>query len=238
MTTAKNRRDADMPQERTARYLTAALRLNPMFEAPQILNLRDRYLGKAVSRTASVVSKPDLSEQRAMIAKQLEKLRSEFWTTDLNELRQRLSDIQASAFPDLMHAIRRLQTVAAHRHLFPQLAEKGAAALRVFNAFREILVAPPFAAAEIRQKTMYKTQDVKPVRVLIGAIQKVMPEVYELEADWLDTMKKLKPITASSATSESAGFSIEFDGENLGWIVRLLIFGTIILLKFVAFSWR
>ncbi|MCA9059931.1 MAG: hypothetical protein KDA85_15595 [Planctomycetaceae bacterium] len=235
MTTTSSSAGSGVPHERTVRYLKAALRQNPVFESARILNLRDRYLGNARTGTTAPIEKPDLTELRAEIEQQIQQLRATFWSTDLTELRSQLSSVPVSSFPDLQHAVRRLQVVAAHRHLFPQLAEIGAASPDVFRAFREILVAPPFEAAAARQRALFRMNEFNTARSLVKAIRKVMPEVYQLEADWLGTVKKQQRMVAAD---ENARTSFEIDRGSLGWILRILILVTVVALHLLAMSSR
>ena len=219
------------PAERALRYVEAVLKRNPATQSPEILEIRDRFLGQKRAASAQA-SKVDLEELRESQLEAIDHIRREFWTSDVKALRDRLTELDSTPFPDVRLAVRRLRTVADHRHLFPELVKAGSQVPNVFKAFREALVSPPVEAAGWRQEATYRIRDVKSARTFAKTVRKVMPEVFELEADWMNMLLRMKPIKTVSEAASS--FSMSSNDIDYSWLIRILIFLAIAILRAIS----
>lgn len=219
------------PAERALRYVEAVLKRNPATQSPEILEIRDRFLGQKRAASAQA-ARVDLEELRESQLASIDSIRRDFWTSDLNAVRAKLTELDATPFPDVRLAVRRLSTVAEHRHLFPELVKAGSLVPNVFKAFREALVSPPVEAASWRQEATYRIRDVKPARAFAKAVRKTMPDVFELEADWMNMLLRMKPIKTVSESASS--FSMSSSDFDYTWLIRILIFIAIAILRALA----
>ncbi len=216
------------PAERALRYVEAALKRNPATQAADILEIRDRFLGQRRAASSSE-NRVDMEELRESQMASIESIRAQFWTMDLKDVRLRLSELDSTPFPDLKLAVRRLRTVADHRHLFPSLVESSFLVPGLFKAFREALVSPPAEAAQLRQDATYRIRDVKPVRQFAKTVRKTMPEVFELEGDWMNMLLRMKPVKTVAESASS--FSMSSSDIDYSWLIRIAIFIAIALLR-------
>lgn len=216
------------PADRALRYLEAALKRNPATQASEILEIRSRFYGQ--KRTANAgSSRVDMDELRESQMAEIDAIRRQFWASDINELRTKLSQLDSTPFPDLLLAVRRLRTVGEHRHQFPSLVEAGSDVPGLFKAFRGALVSPPLEAASLREQATYQIEDFAEVRTFVKTVRKVMPEVFALEADWLNMLLRMKPVRIASAPQTP--FSLSSSEVDYGWIISILIFITIAILR-------
>jgi hypothetical protein len=221
--------------DRVARYLNSALRQNPLWESESIMELRSRFLGKrhgGKPRSAAVAGN-DTFDQRVRHENRLQKIRDQFWTADIEYLQRLLSKGTNLPFADLQHAFDRLRVVAANRHCFAEVAEIGSTTPNFFRTFREVLVADPQTAGRRREYIIQRARDIRALRKVIRKIRKVMPDVYDLEADWLKTIEGLKSrkTRKASASSSAPAFEMPDIAIESTWLIRILIFLAIVILR-------
>lgn len=222
------------PEEkrRTAKYLALTLSLNPHQEADRIVETRNRYLGISVESNKSNATSDDLLERREKLTEQLRAIREKFWRMELTKLRRILAGLKFDEFPDLKQAAQRIRIVAEERHLFGQLTQKAGFEPDFFAAFRRILVSSPTDAAGIRDDVYSSIKGptrLKVYKKMARLIRSELPECYELEAEWLTSIQRIRKVKTKQ--SSSGDESISFSGEGFGctaWIVGFVILRVII----------
>jgi hypothetical protein len=116
---------APSDNDKLLQYVERALRQNPLQESAAIIRRRNRLLGlgAAVAPAASGrQSSIDSGAQRQTLLKQIETIRTGFWTMELGTLRESLARLDAKEFPDVDAVVRRLSLVAKHRDQIPRIS--------------------------------------------------------------------------------------------------------------------
>ena len=89
MSPAKPRTDAQRIE-----YLSRALTMNAVHQSEVIVALRSSFHGlQAPAATSRHQARTDLRELREQVARQIEQVRSQFWTLNLEQLKQTLSSL-------------------------------------------------------------------------------------------------------------------------------------------------
>ena len=212
--------------DRSMRYLAAALPLNPVIESGRLIALRAKYLRIEQPTPATKQAEYDaLLEQRQKMSVHLEALRKNFWKSDIGKIRKSLQSLELDRFPDLRIARDRLRTLAEHRPEFARLAEQGIDDPDFFRSLRLILVAAPRKAATERDdlfESIRSAERLRRIRKMIRSIRKRMPDIYALEADWLESILRMR----KRRLSGGSGFSLDFDLGGLGcffWIIVIIV---------------
>lgn len=223
---AKSGRDRRVVK--SVRYLNSVLPLNPLSQSDRIVTARSKFLGIDPQQSADEFSDENLRDRREELADKLDEIRREFWSSDLQYVQSNLSKLRCGDFPDLEAAAIRLQRLAANRHHFGALAEEGLADPKFFKSFRIIMVAPPRIADSQRDKEIESIRSdkrLKRVKKMVKQIRREMPDVYELERDWLDAVAAMRP------RGNRGGNVFESNVEGLGcafWIVLFVLARVII----------
>ena len=225
----------DKQRRAAAAYLTRTLQMNPLYEGKEIIALRGRALGLKRQQAPSV-SKPDTGERRASALRKLEEVRRASWTASPDSLLSSLRSLDVDDLPDLRTAARRLEVLARNRPLIPPLTANKAFDGQFFDALKDILAGSPRETAVIREQVVASFRSGKlhkRGRRMVKLIQRELPEIYALEADWFDSLMRQKQVRA--APSNQAEPTVEFADNSSGgfprWIWWLLI---IALIKFLA----
>ncbi|WP_010584695.1 hypothetical protein [Schlesneria paludicola] len=219
---------ASNSDSRRVRYLTRALCLNPVFQAGEIVELRNKYLGLKALPSASQMDgdSEEFEERRAAAARIIERVREHFWQMPLDSLRSKLAGLKLKAFPDLKHAATRLSITAASRDTFPDLVRHKDFDSSLFTALKTVLVSSPRDVVSVKEKFRKRLRDrqnrgqaIRMVRLLKSRV----PDVYELEQDWLESITHYRPPKSTkSKVAKSAGgqtwSGFEFSFEGFGWI--------------------
>lgn len=216
-------------QEKIVQYVVRALQKNPVEEGASIVNSRNRLLGLAapVLNTKEIKTSRDPRLQRQEALKQLDAIRSDFWTKPLPDLKASLQAVDAEHFPDVLSVVRRLTVVANHRDKLPQLTAHKSFDGDFLKVFREVLTATPRDSAVAKERMLAqfgKSKVRKRGSKMIRLIQQQLPELYALELNWLNSLVKQKnrknrPVTLKSrdqfTSTASSGFHIPW------WVIVL-----------------
>ena len=220
-------------ESRRVRYLTRVLKLNPVFQAGEIVELRNKYLGlkSLTSTNQSDGDNEEFEERRAAAARIIERVREHFWQLPLDRLRGKLAGLKLNAFPDLKHAATRLTVLAANRDTLPSLVQHKDFDSSLFTALKTVLISSPREAVSVKEKFQKRLPDKQPrnqaVR-MVRLLKSNVPEVYELEQDWLDSIIRYRPPKAAkSKGAKSAGgqnwTDFEFSFEGWGWVAWVVV---------------
>ncbi len=177
--------------ERSA-YLRTVLQMNPLQRAEEILALRDRYR-RIKTPTASTVTEVDTRELRQQAVDGLQQVREQFWKERLTVLQQTLDALPLKPFPDLRKAAQRLKVLASHRQDFPGLAESPGFDPDLFSRLKQILVVSPREAGPLKeavQESFAEAGARKRALKMLALLERELPEIYKLEEDWFDLLRR------------------------------------------------
>lgn len=217
-----------------AEYLASVLRLNPMFQADEILAARDRFLGR--SEPVAAPSGWELQEQRDVLQTQIDSLRQRFWSTPPNELLETLESLQADQFPDLQMAAERLQAAFRCRSQFFPIAQHDTCDSELFDVLKQIAVAAPRDAGRTKQEFFLRISTNRKLhsscRKMIETLRHDFSEVYQLESEWLCQIEQVKPFVGQSLTEKESAkraaaaqrARTEGSSGHAGWAVIGFVF--------------
>lgn len=209
--------------ERT-QYLRRALKINPMFQAEELLLLRERYhrtLQEPKTQTSSATASEELRDQNN---REIQAIRDEFWQLELNSLSRRLKKLDLDKFPDLQNAADRLLMIAAHRNLLPVIAQQREFDPVLFKKLKQILVSSPRDAGSIKEDALLKLmrhERISQVQKFVKKIKRIAPEIYDLEADWFNNILAIKQQADQESVVEVASDSS--DSGGFGWATWIII---------------
>jgi hypothetical protein len=221
--------------EKLLQYVERALALNPLDDSAAIIRRRSRLLGLEAPAPAKAAVTParDPGRERQRFLERLEAIRATFWTAPLVQLRASLEQLDASEFPDVHAAVRRLSVVAGHRDQLPRLVGHKAFDAHFLGVFKEVLISAPRDAAVSREKALaaFGTTKVrKSGSKMIKLIERELPHLYELESAWLKSLLAHRGRTARApaedrfVVSGSSGFHMPW----WGWFIVIGIIRAII----------
>ncbi|MEZ6057215.1 MAG: hypothetical protein R3C01_10980 [Planctomycetaceae bacterium] len=214
---------ADDPA-RQVRFLSRALQINPIDQAETLMQLRQTYYGWKNDRPQAFASNDDLQERRQKVVDLIQRVREQFWKADLAKLQQGLAKLKVDDFPDLKHAVRRLQIVAQYRDRMPKLAESPDFNSEFFRAMKSVLVQSPREAVAAKEDLLQalRGREQKSIQKMAQLVTTSLPALYEMEADWFDSIASYQPVKRKKASIDSGDGSGWTDG--MGWIIWVLIF--------------
>lgn len=213
-------------------YMVRLLQMNPIQEGEEIVRARMKALGLAkpteVAQSAPV--EVQQADRRKVLA-ELEAVRSQFWSMSIDELKTKLSALDSQGFGDLDVAIGRLRVVANRRAQFPALASKRGFDGEFFSALKEVLIRSPRDTAILREKvlsTFRNRSRRKSGRQMVALLKTEMPAIYQLEADWFDSLCRQKAQLPSIRFTSSGGGSgassiYAGSGARSYWWVAVLV---------------
>lgn len=212
----------------TTKYLSRVLRANPLERADDIVRGRARFLGLK-DRKAEGLSAPDpgeVRESRAYVAERIDEIRERFWSMQVSHIKAAIGDLDLEPFPDLERAAERLRTVAVHRKQFPALAQERGFDSNFFECLKLVFVLPAKEAAEQRERALNLAKHprkAKRIKKMIRSLEQQMPEVYDLEAEWFDVLRRQRPEKAHSQRASSSHSDSEGIGCSWGWWVGIVV---------------
>lgn len=192
-------------------YLQQQLLLNPLDQAQDIIATRQRFLRRNTQPVESAAQTNE-SEERNRILKQIEQIRSQFWSLDKTGLQQQLETIDVSAYPDLAVSVTRMQQVASLRKSFQRLEQNPVCFPEFYGQFCSLVIASPREAGELRSRYLdeirnppanSKVHSLQSYWRVVKVIELEYPELKVLERFWLNQLSmKSKPRKMSSETLE------------------------------------
>ena len=221
-------------KDNARRYLEAAFKLNPVWQARQIVDLRARVLRlQRLDRTESREDAAEVAKLREAARKRVAQIQQEFWKMPIDGLKRQLHSIDVAQLPELAPVLKRLQTAAACRGAFPQLAQERWMEAKLFRAFKSAVVLPPGEAGFIKEKFIARIRDRKQLKKIQRAARKIetdYPLLHALERDWFTTLEKQKVRRVATESYSGGGGGEGFGFDGLSWP---MVLGIVIILKFV-----
>lgn len=225
--------------DRATKYLAHVLKLNPLFECDRLFSARAKFLrldSADGQQTSGVVDRRD---QRENLSRKIDSIRSRFWKEDIGRLQKMIDSLDCSQFPDLKNAAERLRTVAVSRHEFAQIAQSKHLDGAFFASLRKVLVAGPREADAERDEATDSIRDpqrLKKIKAMLRDLRKTMPQIYELENDWLEAVRRMRKRRKQKGSSVLGGGSWDFEFENMGWVIAVIIVVVLRLLRMMALT--
>lgn len=216
------------------KYCAELLRINPLYDPVGVLAFRREKLGikPAVPPETWQWSMPS-TEERRKVEQQLDRIRQEFWTLALDQLKAVLEKLDVRRLPEFQPAVSRLRIVAGCRSEFPKLAAEQGMNRDLFAAFKTAVVLPPAEAGPIKQRFLRSLHDADRHRSAVSTAKMIKskhPLIYDLERDWLDAIITRKRPQANAPESIVETPDFDFSGMMPGLGVMLLILLRLLLL--------
>ena len=211
-----------------ANYLIRVLQMNPHVEAESILAIRAKMFG-LVDSSRKPKADERLDERRLMLRNQIDELRSQFWTLQVQTLRSRLDALSVQNFPDLRAAVDRLKLISLYRDQFNQLGKHRDRNINLLNTFKRIIMMPPRDAGRIKEKYLRKiahSSSLGDMKKMVRTMKKQFPDLYNVESDWFKEIERIKARESMSYDGGGGG-GIEIPG----W---LIIFGIYFVIKILV----
>jgi hypothetical protein len=217
------------PRQQSIDYVARLLRMNPIHQGDSIIRARNELLrletGESVAAEA-IVSRQQARDYRMEALEKLNLVRAAFWALPPADLNVQLDALENLAFDDLKRAARRLQIVARHRETFLTLMGSPPVETEFADALKEVLVRSPRDTVMLREHVL-DTFGIrarrKAARQTLRTVKAKLPAVYELEAEWYESLCRRK---AASFSLASIGRR-ERRNTKLGYVVICVLFGMI-----------
>lgn len=225
--------------DRATKYLAHVLKLNPLFECDRLFSARAKFLRLDSGNGQQAPGLVDRRDQREALSRKIDAIRSRFWKEDIGRLQKMIDSLDCTQFPDLKSATERLRTVAVSRHEFAQIAQSKHLDGAFFSSLRKVLVAGPREADAERDEATDSIRDpqrLKQIKAMLHDLRKTMPQVYELETDWLDTVRRMRKRRKRRGSSVLGSGSWDFEFENMGWVIAIIIIVVLRFLRIMALN--
>lgn len=228
---------AESAPNKTGRYLSKILKINPVYDAEGIIQLRSHALGlqklSKRSETAATDSAPSPADQenlRNIAAGKLENIRGRCWQAAPETLLKELGSLPIEQFPDLQLARDRLVAVAQHRSQLPALTSHKHFDGEFFSVLKQVLAGSPRETNVLREQVLASFRSGKlrkRGRRMIKLLKKQMPELYSIEADWLDSLLRQKSVAGGNQQWAGVDGSTESEFNIPGWLIWIVVVITI-----------
>ena len=190
------------PRQPAIDYMVRLLQMNPIQEGDEIVEARSKALGLGEeAEAANTPGRQRAKVERRKLLAQLDAIRAEFWTMPIDALQAKLATLNAG--------LRRLgggRRAAAGRGSASQPVSEAARRSAVstatsFRALKEVLIRSPRDTAVLTRTSpidVPQSARRKSGRQMVELLKNEMPAIYELEADWFETLRRQKPAIFTS----------------------------------------
>jgi len=221
--------NSDDKRQRTVFYLKRSLQLNPLYESEKILRHRSRALG--LTKSKSMPTRSNLAAKRNRLQKEIIAIRADCWNQPVEPLLARLEELSLENQPDLQRTAVRLRVILTNRKKLPELAQHKHFDEKFLSCFKQILTLPPCELAIPREQVVASFRNRKLRRrgmKMLQLLECEVPELCQLEQDWLDSLKRQKVnrdlvVKASSYESVPVGNSKPGINWWLIWIIFIVV---------------
>jgi hypothetical protein len=174
--------------EAAVEHVARCLRLNPMWQADEVLASRAALHGVDVAKQNPYQAAIDESARKSALRNKVYKLRDMVWNSPPDELRKHLNRLRLEGEPELANLANRLQAIVDAREKLPQLTQRRDFDGDFFECFKQVLTGSVRQSAEMRERVAASFQDRKLRKRgqrMIKLMWKEAPELASLEAEWL-----------------------------------------------------
>jgi hypothetical protein len=216
-------------KQRALEHVISLLQMNPIQQGDAIIAARSTALGlvkKSSAAAAAAEAGGDPQAERRKLLERLEKLRAAFWTMPLDQLQRYLENMRGRGFADVEAAVTRLRVVAANRAVFPRLARERDFDGDLFSALKEVLIRSPRDTTVLKEQVLssFRSREKRNrYRKMLQMLERELPAVYQLEADWFNALYRQKNYKAPWATTAAAGSGASGVGQRSGAVAAVLI---------------
>ncbi|MEM8865867.1 MAG: hypothetical protein AAGF31_10025 [Planctomycetota bacterium] len=185
-------------------YLTRTLQMNPLYEGDAIIALRSKAL--RLTKPTKETAGADAANRRTQALNTLAEIREKCWSAPPEELLSRLDAIPTDHMPDVQAAAERLKVVAQNRAKLPELSQHKHFDGEFFSCLKQILAASPRETSVLREQVLASFRAGKlrkRGRRMIKLIEKELPELYRLEADWFASLLQQKTVAGGNEAYSS-----------------------------------
>jgi hypothetical protein len=210
-----------------AAYLQRALQMNPVRQAAELLALRRKFHGLE-SQTASAIAvheTSDVRRDRERVARQLDRLRDEFWALSVQEVQDALNKLNLEPFPDLAQIGVQLQRLLNVRPEWDRLKQQAGFDADFGAQVERLLVSSPRDVHHVREEILRGLQSkskVKAAQRTVKAILRTAAGVYALEREWFQRV---------SAAKYRAGVDLSETAQVAGKLAPFGLVGFLILFQ-------
>lgn len=234
-------------QEKLRKYLTFMLNASPQAESERIVSKRMKALRLEATATPEAKAAQKTQENLQHTLTFLEEIRNSVWKRSPQELETALAKVDTSAYPHLEPMVDRLRTIVRSRPQLTQATEMLQANDSIdedfLKVFKQVLSAQPQERSDLRERAVVAFSNRtlrKRGRKTLKILEQVTPELYALEADWIDRMSKQRP-KFFSEKPQGEDFYISprastADSGTSWWVWILLIIFVRMVLRWMANS--
>ncbi len=145
---------ARTPSE-TRDYLRRVLEMNPLEASEKIVRSRANFLGFETSiDPEGQETHEDLQGRRENAIRDLKTVRQRFWNLKTSHLQTILDELDVESFPDLSHAVDRLNVLVQHRSRLLGFDKHKRCDADFYSCLKKILVRSSRDTAALRDKTI------------------------------------------------------------------------------------
>jgi hypothetical protein len=216
-------------------YVARLLRMNPIHQGDSIIRARNELLRLETGESGAadaIVLRQRVRDYRVEALEKLKAIREVFWRLTSTELDAQIEAIENLPFDDMKRAARRLRTVARHRETFvalmgsPSDQTESVTEFVFVDSLKEVLVRSPRDTVMQREHVL----DTFGIRARRKACQRKLrtlkvqlPAIYELEANWFDSLCRRK---AGASRWKSSG-GREQSNKKAGYVVVCIFLGMV-----------
>lgn len=182
--------------DRTKRiaYVIQALQLDPTRHSDSILAARTEALGlQEITPATASVDAQENRRLRQQATGALNQIRQSFWRLTQSEAGAELNRIAAFGFKELDAPLARLRVIACHRQSFQDLAAVTKAPPSFVDMLGDVFVLASRDTADLKESIRLAFRRLlwrRAPRRLVVFLKADLPELYELEARWFDSLLK------------------------------------------------
>jgi hypothetical protein len=212
--------------EAAVAHVARCLRLNPMWQADEVLASRAALHGVDVAKHNPYQAAIDESARKVALRNKVYKLRYQIWKEPADQLAKKLDRLRLEGEPELAKLAERLRVIVDARMNLPQLTQHRDFDVDFFECFKQVLTGSARQNAEMRERVAASFQDRKLRKRgqrTIKLLRRESPELAALEADWLTRLSRQRGMSAVDSYSATHNDANESWWWPPGGVIFLLI---------------
>lgn len=212
--------------EAAVAHVARCLRLNPMWQADEVLASRAALHGVDVAKQNPYQAAIDESARKSAVRNKVYKLRYQIWKEPADQLAKKLDRLRLEGEPELAKLSDRLLVIVEARAKLPQLTAHRDFDGDFFECFKQVLTGSVRQSAEMRERVAASFQDGKLRKRgqrMIKLLRREAPELAAIETDWLKRLSRHRGMSAVHSYSATRSDVSESWWWPNGIIIWLLI---------------
>lgn len=212
--------------EAAVAHVVRCLRLNPMWQADEVLASRAALHGVDVTKQNPYQAAIDASARKSALRNKVYKLRYQIWNEPTDQLARKLGNLRLEGEPELTKIAERLRVIVDARMKLPQLTQHRDFDGDFFECFKQVLTGSVRQNAEMRERVTASFQDRmlrKRGQRTIKLLRREAPELAALESDWLTRLSRQRGMSAVNSYSATRSDASESWWWPPGGVIFLLI---------------